>query len=1069
MAPTTQKLRPVTAVTRPRLRSRREPGPLDQLPAWRELVPVMAGDPATAPTHGLAALLNGLDPDQRRAVTHGDGPMLVIAGAGTGKTQVITRRIAWLIATRRARPSEILALTFTDKAAEEMAVRVDQLVPYGYTDTAIATFHAFGDSLIREYALELGLPTDVRVLARPEVVIFLREHLFEFDLDAYRPLGDPTRFLAALATLFSRCKDEDISPADYDAHAARLTSEADALAEAAGLDPELSADASSVAEEAAARQSELARAFATYQRLMAANGCIDFGDQVALALNLVRTSAQARAAIAGRFKYVLVDEFQDTNRAQAELVALLAEHHRNVTVVGDDDQAIYAFRGAAVDNILAFQDRYVGARTVVLRRNYRSLAPVLDAAYRMIRFNDPDRLEVRTGIAKRLRAERRAPAPDPVRLEVFASGSDEADWIAAEIGRRVARGATPRDHAILVRANGHADPILRALNMAGVPWRFSGTSGLYARPEVRLLLAFLRVVADPESSVDVYALAASELYALGGEDLTGIVNMARRRNRSVWAVLVELDEQPGILRVSPETRAAVRAFVKDLQAYATAAHEQPAGELLYRFLRGSGILARLAATNSVEAEEALGNIARFFEIVRAQSAILADDRAVFVARHLETLIEAGDDPATAELDPDTDAVAVLTVHKAKGLEFPVVFVPGMVAGRFPSTGRGETLPLPAGLGRGAPTTPASALAEERRLCYVAMTRARDELILSHAADYGGARARRVSPFVLEALDLPAAAGLPGAGVAALTAAERLAAFESPPQPSAIARGPIEEPLSLSFYQIDDYLTCPLKYKYAHVLRVPLAPHHAIVYGAALHKAVQVFHQRHAKGQVMTDAELGDVFSAAMTNEGFVSREHEEARLESGQAALRRFRAAQLESGSVIPTYVEREFSFQLGGDRVRGRWDRVDVVPVGGAPTKGRPSVSAGTPSADVVSPTLEMMGPERVTITDYKSSDVRDPVKARQRARDSLQLQIYAMGYEAMTGRLPDTIAMHFLGSGLVGEVAVDPKRLAKAREKIQVAAAGMRARDYAPRPDYLACTYCAFRDICPSSVARR
>ena len=280
MAPTTQRLRPVTPATRPRPRSRREPGPLDQLPAWRELVPVMAGDPTTAPTHGLGALLDGLDPDQLRAVTHGDGPMLVVAGAGTGKTQVITRRIAWLIATRRARPSEILALTFTDKAAEEMAVRVDQLVPYGYTDTAIATFHAFGDSLIREYALELGLPTDLRVLSRPEVVIFLREHLFEFDLDAYRPLGDPTRFLAALATLFSRCKDEDISPGDYDAHAARLTSEADALLAAAGLDPQPGGDAASAAAEMAARQSELARAFATYQRLMAANGCTFAGRRV---------------------------------------------------------------------------------------------------------------------------------------------------------------------------------------------------------------------------------------------------------------------------------------------------------------------------------------------------------------------------------------------------------------------------------------------------------------------------------------------------------------------------------------------------------------------------------------------------------------------------------------------------------------------------------------------------------------------------------------------------------------------------------------------------------------------
>ncbi len=1049
---------PNAPMTRPRVR--REPPPLDQLPAWGDLVPVMDAPAAEDPV-GLDALLGGLNPDQFRAVTHGEGPLLIVAGAGTGKTQVITRRIAWLIATRRARPSEILALTFTDKAAEEMAVRVDQLVPYGYTDTAISTFHAFGDGLIREFALELGLPPDVRVLSRAEVVIFLREHLFEFELDQYRPLGNPTRFLAALAALFSRCKDEDIAPGAYLAFAEGLATEAAAAVEAGREDAE-------ALTEAARRQLELARAYTRYQDLLATNGFIDFGDQVALALRLVRESAEARERIQARFRYILVDEFQDTNRAQAELVGLLAERHRNVTVVGDDDQAIYAFRGAAIDNILDFQARYRGARTVVLRRNYRSHAPVLDAAYRLIRFNDPDRLEVRTGISKRLRPERVTADPVPVRVEAFASGSEEADWVAAEIGSPDReRGTAPRP-------------------------RGPGACELQRRPDPALaehrgdpvaVLGDLRVVrAARGPPVDVVPAGRCgpvvERRCLRARGVGAVrarwrgpdrhrhhgpapqpIRVGRAGGaRSPTRHPAHCPRQPGErhpARCGParlqRTRARAAGWRGALRLPARdGAAGAPGRDRQRRRRRGAPEHRPLLRDRPGPVGPALGRPRRcsWPAISRRSS------------RRATTL------PPRSSIRT-RDAVAVLTVHKAKGLEFPVVFLPGLVAGRFPLPGRGEPLALPGGLGRGEPQTAETFLAEERRLFYVAMTRARDELILSHAADYGGARARRVSPFVLEALDLPAAAGAAGAGAAEPAPMDRLAAFAGAAEPAEALRGPIEEPLSLSFYQVDDYLTCPLKYKYAHVLRVPLAPHHAIIYGAALHKAVQFFHHRHARGQVMSDAELIEVFEAAWTNDGFVSREHEEARLEAGRAALRRFREAQLAPDAVIPTYVEREFSFTLDGDRVRGRWDRVDVEPAGEDGTTVEPSGPVAAPHADVVTPTLGMLGRERVTITDYKSSDVRDPAKARQRARDSLQLAIYAMGYEAMTGRLPDAVQLHFLELGLIGRVDVDPKRLAKARKQIAQAASGIRARDYTARPDYLSCTYCAFRDICPASAA--
>ena len=1039
-------------------RTRREPPVLDQLPVWQGFGEPVLDEPMDP---GLVALLGGLNPEQRRAVSHGEGPLLIVAGAGTGKTEVITRRIAWLVATRRARPSEILGLTFTDKAAAEMQLRVDQLVPYGFADTAISTFHAFGDRLIREFAYEVGLSPDARVLSRAETVVFLREHLFELGLQGYLPLGDPTRFLGALASLFGRCRDEDVSPARYAEHAARLG--VDAELASAGTDE----DAVAALREFAARQAELASAYERYTALLAASGAIDFGDQVALALRLLRESAAVRRTVQARFRYILVDEFQDTNPVQSALVSLLAERHRNITVVGDDDQSIYRFRGAAISNILEFRERHRGARTVVLRRNYRSTAPILDAAHRLIKFNDPDRLESRVGISKQLLPQRPVAANLPVRHQAFATGAEESDWIAAEFRRRIEAGIHPRDLAVLVRANADADAILRSLNVAGVPWRFAGTSGLYGRPEVRLVLSVLRAVADLDSSADVYALAASDIYGVPAVDLSTVMTVARRTHRSTWRVLDDLDAGRQGLAVTGPGKTAIARLAGDLRRLRDMAHARPAGEVLYAFLRDSGWLATLAAGGTPAAEEALANIARFFDIVRARSALLVDDRAVFLAPHLGTLIEAGDDPASADPDPDLDAVAVMTVHKAKGLEFPVVVLPGLTAGRFPSASRRDPLAMPDELVGGTRPDGDPHLPEERRLFYVAMTRARDELILTHAADYGGARARRVSPFVLEALDLPAMDGT--ASAPALDPRQKLTALA--PLDRTVMRpelGPVDGPLLLSHSAIDAYLTCPRRYQYAQVLRVPTAPHHSIVYGSALHQVVQEFHRAEARGRVMSEEELDTALGRAWTNEGFVSREHEQARLAAGRDAMHRFRAHQLEPGAVRPAWVEREFAFSLAGDRIRGRFDRVDIVAADGAEPDPAAELAAAGARADVLEPTLELLGRESVTITDYKSSDVRDPVKARQRTRDSLQLQIYAMAYEAMTGRLPDALQLHFLDSGLIGRTAVEPERLAKARTKIATAAAGIRARDYTPRPEPMACTYCPFRDICPASAAR-
>ena len=968
-------------------------------------------------------ILDGLNDAQREAVTHDAGPLLIVAGAGTGKTTVITRRIAWLIGQKKARPEEILALTFTDKAAAEMEERVDTLVPYGYADVEIATFHAFGDRLLREHALELGLRPDFRVLNRAEQVIFFRDRLFDFPLDRYRPLGDPTRHLQAIITLISRCKDEDIAPEEYRACAERLAAAAAAHPE----DRELA--------DRAAQQAELAAAYAKYQEAMLASGAIDFGDQIGLVLKLLRSRAHVLNAHQRRFRYVLVDEFQDTNHAQFEIVKLLAARHANVAVVADDDQAIYRWRGAAISNVLGFLELYPATRQVVLTENYRSHQRLLDAAYRLIVHNNPDRLEVKAGISKHLTAVEQREGGAPVHLH-YETATQEADAVAQMIRERADEGAwRPDDVAVLVRSNNDADQFLRSFNLRGIPWTFSGNAGLYGRPEIRLLIAFLRSVAHPDDSVSVHYLASSDIYQVPIVDLTRCATYADRRHRWLFDVLRGVEALEGMRdEVGAEGRDAIRRLVADLTRYMELAREMPTGELLYQFLVDSGWLARMSKAASARDEAEVQNVSRFFRRVQDASKALRYDNVREFVNHLDALIDAGEDPAVTEADVETPAVHVLTVHKAKGLEFPVVFLVNLAQDKFPLRRRREALEVPAELIKD--TLPAGDyhLQEERRLFYVGMTRARRELYLTSARDYGGTRARKVSQFVLETLDLPKDAARPFKA----KAIEEIQRF-APPAAAAddpLPPMPPDAELLLSHKQVDDYQTCPLKYRYIHLLRVPILRHHAVVYGATIHKVVEYYLLRRAAGNYTSLEDLLACYAREWDNQGFLTWEHEEARKAAGHEALTRFWHEE-ESGGTKPTSVEKEFGFSLGPDRVRGRLDRVDE----------------------------DLLG---ATIIDYKTGEVAKQKDADRRTAESLQLKIYALAWREMTGAFPQRVELRFIESHVVGRHTPTEADAEAAVAAVKAAAAGIRARRFEATPSYRACRFCAYSQVCPYTATR-
>jgi DNA helicase-2/ATP-dependent DNA helicase PcrA len=980
--------------------------------------------------------LERLHPEQRDAVTHGEGPLLVVAGAGTGKTQVVTHRIAWLISEKRARPEQILALTFTDKAAAEMESRVDLLVPYGLVGATLATFNAFCDRLVREHAVELGLTSRLRVEAQAEILVFLRERLFELGLERYLPLGQPDAHLQALTGLFDRARNEDVSPERY-------LEFARSLAAAAGDDPEK--------RDRAAAELEKAGAYAKYEALLMKAGRIDFSSQIRIALKLLRERAHVRREVQERWRWILVDEFQDTNHVQFELVRLLAGERRNLTVVGDDDQSIYRFRGARIENLLEFLDVYPDARQVILKRNHRSGQRILDDAHRLIRANDPWRLEAQRGWDKRLHAQRVDPATGDalagsVQHRTFATGRDEAEWVAEEIAGAVAAGtARPGDFAVLARAHGHLDPFALALKSRGVRFRRVGMRGLYARPEVLLCLNALRSVADPDGGV-VHQVLGDPLFGADPVDLARIGQRAKRTNRGFLRLALEAVNGPprdgaGCAEI---TRVAVRRFATLHAALCDSAIRRPTSEVLYQFVTESGLLAALTAEESAESLERVQNLNKLFGIVARVGPLLKQDRVPAFIEHLDLLIEMGDDPAAAELETDEDAVSLLTAHGAKGLEFPVVYVVNLVEQRFPQFRRAEEMEFPPELKAGAhaaappPDPSADHYREERRLFYVGMTRARDRLVLTHAQDYGGKRATKVSRFINEALDLPA----PPKGARGTSALESIARYApvAEPAPAPIAPVPDGTPLTLSHAQIDDWLTCPLKYLFAHVAHVPLAGDPSFMYGNAIHHAIKIWHQHRIKGLPVEVEDVVGAFDSAWSSEGFLTREHEERMQEQGREALRRF-VARDAAARATPLAVETDFKFKVGDDVVIGRWDRIDERAEG-------------------------------IVLVDYKSSEVDDAEKAESRAKDSLkdgQLGLYALAYYEARQVMPAAVELQFVGTGVVGAAVVKDEHLERARERVREAAAGIREARYPPKPDQRNCGYCSYRLFCAHSAAKR
>lgn len=946
-----------------------------------------------------------LNDSQKEAINHKKGPVLVIAGAGTGKTTVVIERIKHVVSSGEAKTSEILALTFTEKAAKEMEERVDVALPYGYTDTWISTFHSFCDRVLRQDGIAIGIDPSYRLLTQVETIKLLKDNLFSLGLDYYRPLGNPTKFLYGLIAHYSRLKDEDVSPDEYEQWAKNQKDS-----------------------EEAKRFLELAKAYKKYEKTKLANGLLDFGDLIFFTIKLFRLRKSVLEKYKKQFRHILVDEFQDTNYAQYSLIKLLAppEENPNLMVVGDDSQSIYKFRGAAISNILQFMKEYKKANLVVLDKNYRSTQTILDHAYKLIKNNDPDTLEAKLGVSKDLKAVRKV-KEEPVRLIHTGRVEDEAEIVTKEIQSLLRSGYKNKDIAILVRANNHATPFSQAMAKAGIAYQFLGPSQLFRQPEVKDLIAYLKVIYDFTDNVAFYRVLSNRVFDLSGRDLASIVNYSRRKNVSLFEAAEKAEE----VFLSQESRKSLKKLVEMIHHHLNLVPKETGGQILYYFIRDSGILRELASAKSHQEERRAKNIAIFFDRLKSYE-LNNEDASIFpIVDWINLSMEIGESPLASDMDWfEEDKVNILTVHSAKGLEFPVVFLVNLVNGRFPSRERREQIPMPESLIKEILPSGDYHQEEERRLFYVGLTRAKDRIFLTYADYYGeGKRGARVSPFVLETLGKEYFEKLDV--IPKIANSNQLSFFEwekvEQPDIQAFSARTVGY---LSYSQIECFEHCPLQYRYRYVQRIPVLPSSAASFGSTVHKTLNDFYQLVKNGNKPTEEKLIELFDRNWSDEGYSSKQHEQKRRKEGRKMLSNYFKNVYLKENLQVVGLEQNFILKITPAlKIGGKIDRINNI--GG-----------------------------RIEIIDYKTGKSWD----QKEVDKSLQMTVYALAAEdpfVGFGSEDIDLSLYFLETGEKKSTRRTKKQLVAARKDLINKAAEIGCSDFPSKPSPL-CDFCDFRLIC-------
>jgi len=970
---------------------------------------------------------NKLNEQQKQAVEYNDGPLIIIAGAGTGKTTVITEKIKYLIEEKDALPEEVLALTFTEKAAQEMEDRVCDNLNLGYANIQISTFHSFCQVILEKHGLDIGLSNSFNLLSQTDAWLLIRDNFDKFDLDYYAPMGNPTSYIHELIKHFSKCKDELVGPDKYLEYAENLKLDND-----------------DTQGEIKNKYEEVAKAYHVYNQILLDNACLDFGDLIFYMIKILKERPEILKSLQKQFKYILVDEFQDVNWAQYILVKLLSDKGSKLTVVGDDDQSIYAFRGASVSNILRFKEDYPGTEEIVLNYNYRSGQKILDLAYKSIQNNNPDRLEEKLKIDKKLKSKTDLKS-EIIQIHTGSVG-EEAKIVVEEIEKikKDDSDATWDDFAILVRANSHADIFLDELNSKKIPYEFLAATGLYKQPIVIDCVNYFKTLDNYRESSAVFRLLNLPFINLDSDDLQKITYFSKRKAISYYETLKQATQ----FGLSIEGINKVTKILSLIDEGTKKVRFEKPTVVLYNFLEKSGYLDYLTKEENAGNRNVIRQIFQlreFFNYIKNFEVLKSESRVYNFLEHYKYIIESGDGGVPYKPADTSDSVNVMTMHSAKGLEYKYVFLVNLVEDRFPSRRKGGEIELPEELINEVLPSGDHHIQEERRLFYVGITRAKTKLFLISADNYGGVRKKKISRF-LDELDYKAQTN-------STTQVDLVRVPKE--QKSEPGDFVYKIPSKFSFSQINSYKRCPYQYKLAHILKLPGQGSASFSFGQTMHNTLQKFYEKVQelnavkqgaffpvvkegvvesleKNNIKVPAleELLKIYEKNWIDDWYKTKKQKDNYYKKGKEILKTF--YEVQEKWTIPIALESGFKIKIGENAIGGRIDRIDKLEDG----------------------TLE--------IIDYKTGKSKEKLSPD----DKDQLLIYQVALEELpeyqNQGIPSKLTFYYLNDSLQNSFLGKEKEKEKLKEKIENIIQKIKDQNFKATPNKIICKNCDFKDIC-------